>query len=532
MRTGVEQTELLIKTLSADYTEKLFYFFLKKTGNIQDAEDLASDTVISIISQLRKGAIPVHFSAWVWKIARNRYCLWAEKKHAQTQSVSGAELDESVSDHTSVEDEYVLSEEKNLLRRELAFIASDYRDIVVSYYIDDRKIKDIAASLNLSEGTVKTRLFKARKLLNMAREFGVRSYKPEEVRFSASGNQPSGLPWKAVQRKIPKNILLQANNNPSTLEELSVELGIALPYMEEEVNLLTEATLLKKVEENKYITNFFIADRECQMAVYQAQRRSSKERSDMIDKIVTDSLDKIKALNILRNGMSDDDFKWLLVLCCSNQLLFTSMPYVAVEDSFTRPDGGNWGFMGFETNNGITENTAMSHNGCGNHASTMFWTFKIPDYNLWNRIGEPGYTQVLFLGDIIKNKRKKSSLTNSEEEIWKGIDGRFAHADSDGNIVPDIAVFENNNYNKMMEIFSAHPLFDTEKTNIISLYKEVVDILKSYSNPVLYENMHYYADMFMYDIRMMCVHDLVDSGKLIVPKNPEKSTIAYYIIIN
>jgi RNA polymerase sigma factor (sigma-70 family) len=203
-------------------------------------------------------------------------------------SVSGTELDESVSDNTSVEDDYVFSEEKSLLRRELAFIASDYRNIVVSYYIDDRNLKDIATSLNLPEGTVKTRLFKARKLLkegmNMAREFGVRSYKPEEIKFSASGNQPNGLPWKAVERKVTKNILLQASNNPSTLEELSVELGIALPYMEEEVKLLTDATLLKKVEGSKYITNFFIADRECQMAVYQAQRRSSTERSDMLIK--------------------------------------------------------------------------------------------------------------------------------------------------------------------------------------------------------------------------------------------------------
>ena len=52
--------------------------------------------------------------------------------------------------------------------------------------------------------------------------------------------------------KIPNNILLQANNNPSTLEELSIELGVALPYMEEEVNLLHQATLLEK-QGDKYI---------------------------------------------------------------------------------------------------------------------------------------------------------------------------------------------------------------------------------------------------------------------------------------
>jgi hypothetical protein len=44
----------------------------------------------------------------------------------------------------------------------------------------------------------------------------------------------------------------------------------------------------------------------------------------------------------------------------------------------------------------------MSHNGYGNN-STMFWDYKISDYNLWERVGETSYTQALFLGDIIKN---------------------------------------------------------------------------------------------------------------------------------
>jgi len=33
-----------------------------------------------------------------------------------------------------------------------------------------------------------------------------------------------------IEQKICKNIMIQAYNNPSTSEELSIELGIALPY--------------------------------------------------------------------------------------------------------------------------------------------------------------------------------------------------------------------------------------------------------------------------------------------------------------
>jgi hypothetical protein len=73
----------------------------------------------------------------------------------------------------------------------------------------------------------------------------------------------------------------------------------------------------------------------------------------------------------------------------------------------------------------------------------------------------------------------------------------------------------------MMELFTKHPQFDTAKANFAALYKEVEIYLKSYSNPVLYGNMDYYASMFMFDIRMMSIHDLVDP-KADCPKNPEK----------
>ena len=163
-----------------------------------------------------------------------------------------------------------------------------------------------------SQGTVKSKLFRARKKLkegmDMAREFGARSFKPEEVTFVTSGPLQRGLPWNVLDRKLPKNILLEASNNPSTIEELAIELGSAIPYMEEEVALLADATLLKKTGD-KYITNFYIMDKDTQMAVYKSQRRRSRERSEMLDAIVSDSLTQLRSLGIVRNDMCDNDLK-------------------------------------------------------------------------------------------------------------------------------------------------------------------------------------------------------------------------------
>ena len=306
----------LIGEFTENYLKTLFYFCLKKTGNSIEAEDLASDIALNILASLNKGIVPDSFSAWVWTIARNRYSVWAANKHRRRNSEmdfeEGGCAEELLS--AGAEDDLIRKEERALLRRELAFVSSDYRNIVLAYYIEDRSVKDIALSLGMPEGTVKARLFRARTILkegmNMAREFGVRSYKPEEVSFVSNGAQPSGLPWSAVQGMIPKNLLLQASGNPSTPEELSIELGIAMPYVEDEVRKLVDATLMKKLDNGKYITDFFIINKECRMELYVAASKDQAVRNKLYNEIATDLVKSISDIGVRRYGLSDEELKW------------------------------------------------------------------------------------------------------------------------------------------------------------------------------------------------------------------------------
>ena len=50
----------------------------------------------------------------------------------------------------------------------------------------------------------------------------------------------NGAPWCYLEKLLDKNIMLAAYRTPSTAEELSVEVGVALPYIEEELKALTE----------------------------------------------------------------------------------------------------------------------------------------------------------------------------------------------------------------------------------------------------------------------------------------------------
>ncbi len=529
---AIEKTvkETYLNSLTQNYMDRLFYFCLKRTGNSFEAENLTSDILLNIITSLERGNKPDNFDAWVWGVARNCYIIWAKKKYNQSELFTTLDInDYKISDNTeNIDNKVIKSETINLLRRELAFISSEYRNIVVAYYIEDRKIKDIATSLNLPEGTVKAKLFRARKTLkegmNMAREFGVRSYKPENVDFYASGKNPT-TPWKAVERSLPKNILLEADNNPLTIEELSIELGVAVPYMEEEIELLTNATLLKKIN-NKYVTNIFIASKECQHEIWKTQRENSKKQSELLNDIVTDSLGELRELGIVRNDMSDQDLKWWAVLYAMDCLIFQLNGY-SLHFPEKRANGETWGFMGFEQYD-APEKTTTGRNGNGNEQA-MFTSYKISDYNLWNRIGEMNCSQTLFLSDILKNNRISSNFSQSEKLIWKDIENRFAHLDENGNIIPDILILSGDAKEKCIDILLSHPLVKEFIKVLQETFDKIVEILKNNSHSILEKQLIYCASMMILNIRMMTVHDMVENEQLILPENPDESTIAMWI---
>lgn len=524
--------EELAQKYCEKFMGKVFYFCLKKTENIHEAEDLTQDISLNVIYALSKGALPESFSAYVWQIARNRYSAWAEHKRRKREAVTGNHIaDYELEDESeNITDEMIRNEELSLLRRELAFIGNEYRSLLIAYYIEGKSVRAIADALSIPEGTVKSKLFRARKILkegmNMAREFGKKSYNPQSVSFVSSGSQPSGLPWRVIQRQIPQNILLHASNNPSTVEELALELGIAAPYMEEEVEILYNATLLKKVDGDKYITDFFIMDKEAQLEIYGILRQGSLERSGLIDELVEENLQAFRGLGIANDGISDNTLKWWLVIHTVDFCVGRIKGYNS-DWPEKRANGEQWGILGFEWID-PPERTVMGHNGNGNE-DFMFWAYKIPDYNLWDQVSEMSFNQTILLGSILAGNRNLASLSDAEALHWKTIDGKYAHSDGDGNIIPDILAINNDQMKKLDEIIASHPNFKKIMENYQLAFDSTVKLLEKYSHSVLHKILPYCVSSQMYGSRMMTVHDEVNAEKLLLPKNPKTSVLGMHI---
>ena len=380
--------EQLIAEFTESYMEKLFYFCLKKTGEVREAEDLTQDIALNVITALHTGTVPTDFGAWVWQIARNRYCTWAKDKRARREFLSGTDIEEyEIEDEqASVTDEMIQGELMALLRRELAFIRSDYRNIVVAYYIENRSMRDIAASLSLQLETVKKRLQRARKILkegmDMAREFGIRSYKPEQVAFVQNGRDgKNGQPWSIIKHLLYKNIFLETYENPETAEELALELGIALPYMEDELEFLVREQLLRK-EGNKYVTDFRIISREEQRAVHEAslaiQKPLTEKICEMIDLYMKEDGTGVNIANI-----GYENAKWALLIHAFDALKWNAEEARGESHEYKnppRPDGGAWTLYGYQIIDweepGFVGQHGSNYQKPDGDGTVGFWQFK------------------------------------------------------------------------------------------------------------------------------------------------------------
>lgn len=350
--------EALMEQYAADYMEKVFYFCLRKCGDPTEAEDLASEITCEIMTALRKGTVPVSFAGWVWRIARNRYSRWVDARNRRSQLISGDELpaEPGIVD----EDDGTDPEMLNTLRRELAFIREDYRRVLVAHYIEDRSVQDIADELGIPRGTVLARLHRARKHMkegmNMAREFGVRSYKPEEIKFinNCSSFGAFGQPWRILNHPLYQNIFLEVYDTPETAEELAIALGVALPYMQSELDFLVRETFITTAETPagvKYQTAFPIISRDARTACNKRQIEIRDELTDCLETLVDRYVALCHAHGVTpyRGGQDYETAKWTLLMQVLDTIQYEAFGKVDLHGWWTkRPDGGQWDIIGYQ----------------------------------------------------------------------------------------------------------------------------------------------------------------------------------------
>ena len=152
----------------------MYFLLLSLLRNEAEAEEAAQETVIKVYLNLHHFRGDSQFRTWVLSIARNEGLGRLRKTGTRREDSLDAEIDEQTGDYTpAILTSWREIPSKSLERKELGALLRKaieglpeiYRNVVLLRDIEEMDVRETAATLGITEGTVKVRLHRARALL-------------------------------------------------------------------------------------------------------------------------------------------------------------------------------------------------------------------------------------------------------------------------------------------------------------------------------------------------------------------------------
>jgi len=157
---------------------------LRLTRNPDDARDLVQETLMRAMVAWTRFAAGSNVRAWLYRILMNsfingyrkrrRHQRFAAERPGDARMAVFGTRDDHTGDPTAAMTERMLADE---VLTALARLGPDYREVVERADLAGEKYKDIASALDLPIGTVMSRLFRARRQLEVElRDFAARDW--------------------------------------------------------------------------------------------------------------------------------------------------------------------------------------------------------------------------------------------------------------------------------------------------------------------------------------------------------------------
>ncbi len=161
MKEGNQESFNIIYEKYKDVAMRTAYLIV---GNKADSEDIVQESFIRCYRYIHTLKNNEHFKSWFFRILTRTAWEYSKKKAKEV-------LQEDMS--TYIREMVELSPSDILMEKEYSTIVMKFveslpikqREIIVLYYYNDFSTKEIAAILGCFEGTVKSRLFTARRRL-------------------------------------------------------------------------------------------------------------------------------------------------------------------------------------------------------------------------------------------------------------------------------------------------------------------------------------------------------------------------------
>ena len=132
-----------------------------------EAEDIVQETFIKVFKYIKGFKGEGSLYTWIYRISQNII-----KDRFKSQIYTVPYEDNEIVDFKTPEEIIINNIDREILKSELDNLNFIYKQVLVLFYFNDLSIKDISQILDEKEGTIKSRLSRARIMLKESLEKG------------------------------------------------------------------------------------------------------------------------------------------------------------------------------------------------------------------------------------------------------------------------------------------------------------------------------------------------------------------------
>lgn len=134
-------------------------------GNHFDAENVLQEAFLKCYQKLAGLREPDRFKAWFWRILTRTAWAYCKKRDRETPTAALLEEYSAAGQDKSALEHLTASEEQQMLRAAIKRLPLKQKTVIVLYYYEELSVQEIAQATGTLCGTVKSRLFTARRNL-------------------------------------------------------------------------------------------------------------------------------------------------------------------------------------------------------------------------------------------------------------------------------------------------------------------------------------------------------------------------------
>jgi len=172
MTTGPDDAALLVRVVEGDHDafttlmhrheDRVFAVCLRIMGNRTSALDATQETFLTLYRKASQYRATAAVGTWLYRIAVNA-CYDLLRRERRRSSESMPSYLDPADPHAG--DQYTSIELRPSVEAALATLTADFRAVVILSDVEGMSLPEVAEALDIPLGTVKSRLFRARRHL-------------------------------------------------------------------------------------------------------------------------------------------------------------------------------------------------------------------------------------------------------------------------------------------------------------------------------------------------------------------------------